>query len=339
LTVKYLDFFGLTRPAGEEGVEAMTGGDPKSLSASAIVVGAFGQDGSLLCRELERNGTRVLKIGRGDCDLLNPCSVKNLFSGSHRHDIYFLAAIHRSSETNAPDDTPAEIRKSIDLHVNAPATILEQMRQRNRGDRFFYAASSRVFGFPSESPQNEKNPRCPNCIYGFTKSAGMDVCHYYRHKHRLFTSCGILYNHESSLRPLPFVSRKIILGVAACWRRESERILVENLNARVDWSYAPDIVRAMIFALNASKPQDFVIASGISHSVGDFVRIAFDEAGLDWRKHVKEIGSPSPRTGAEIVGDNALLCRTTGWKASRSFEQMVRGLVREELDAEGHDHG
>ena len=315
----------------------MTEQSAETIPASAVVVGAFGQDGSLLCAELERCGTRVLKVGRGDFDSLDTASASKLFSGSHRHDIYFLAAIHRSSESDVPEDTRTDIRKSLDLHVNAPAAILEMMRKRKCADRFFYASSSRIFGFPSESPQNENTPRRPNCIYGLTKSAGMDVCQHYRSKYGLFASSGILYNHESSLRPLPFVSRKIILAVAACWRGEAERLFLENPEGRVDWSYAPDIVHAMVLALNSSLPRDFVMSSGTAHTVGDFARIAFDEAGLDCRAHIIWKGSQAEPPHADLVGDNTLLCLTTGWKPTRSFEQMVRGLVREELDAKGRN--
>lgn len=305
--------------------------DSRKDSPVNVVIGAFGQDGVLLCRELEANGARAVKVARGDYDLLSPESVASLFTANERHDVFFLAAHHRSSTQVTTLTPPEDLRLSLAIHVSAPATILEVMRQRACGDRFFYASSSRVFGQPGDAPQTEATPRSPTCVYGITKAAGMDVCAYYRSEHGIFASSGILYNHESSLRPADFVSRRIVLAAVDRYRTRAGRVRLANPGAEVDWSWAPDIVRAMLSAIRNGEPQDYVMASGKAHSVADFARFAFDEIGEDWKNCVEACSTPSASISVPKVGNPAKLIRETGWQPKLDFEDMVRLLVREEL--------
>ncbi len=300
--------------------------------AAAILIGANGQDGTLLSRHLLDLNIPVISVGRGECDLLNRMEIENLFqAGLVRHDVYFLAAIHKSSESLEHADPAIDFKNSLDLHANAPALILEVIRQRGCGDRFFYASSSRVFGNPRESPQTEATPRCPLCIYGITKLAGMNVCDYYRQSHGVFASTGILYNHESPLRKLPFLSKKVSQAAVASHRNKGFRIRLQNINTHVDWSYAGDIVRAMTLALTYSEPKDFIMSSGKTHSVKDFVIFAFDELGLDWTEHVEFVSDAGCPIDKRLVGDNSLLKTLTGWNPSIDFQEMVKMLVQAEL--------
>lgn len=299
--------------------------------AAAIVVGAYGQDGNLLARDLENANIQVIMVGRGDCDLTDLEEVGRLFqAGPGRHDVYFLAAIHKSSETKQSLDQDAEWKSSMDLHATAPAVFLEVMKRRNGVDRFFYASSSRIFGIPTESPQTENTPRSPKCIYGITKVAGMEVCDFFRRNYGLFACTGILYNHESPLRKLPFLSKKVVRAAVASRHDASLKCVIQNLSSQVDWSYAGDIVQAMQYAINHVEPRDFVMSSGRTHSVKDFVRLAYDEANLNWADHVEFQTTEEIPENQRLVGDNSLLKKLTGWKPSLNFEEMVRMLVRAE---------
>lgn len=296
-----------------------------------IVIGASGQDGTLLCEQLEKSGRPTLKIEKGQCDFNSQKSIQQLFMSQERHDIFFLAAIHRSSESVIPVQHSEDFRRSLDLHAVAPFNLLDEVRRRGAGDRFFYASSSRVFGSPLVTPQNEDTPRNPLCIYGTTKSAGMDVCRYYRENYDVFACSGILYNHESILRNYPFLSKKVCHGAVLCSKGLMDKLVLTNLSARVDWSYAPDVVQAMIMILQGDTPTDLVISSSKVHSVENFAEIAFAEVGLDWRRYVSETPPPASKQSLDLVGDNSLLKARIPWKETVTFEQMVRIMVRNEL--------
>ena len=178
-------------------------------------------------------------------------------------------------------------------------------------------------------------PTNPTCIYGMTKEAGMRLCQMYRVTHGVHATAGILYNHESVLRRPGFVSRKILDGVVRARRGERAPLVLANLDDRVDWSSASDVVRAIVAMVRCDRAGDYVVASGELHSIRDFVSIAFDEAGLSWEEHVRIDGSVAVSRRPALVGDASLLQRTTGWSPSVTFEEMVRGLVRSVL----HDDG
>ena len=156
-----------------------------------------------------------------------------------------------------------------------------------RQARLFYAASSHVFGTCTVDRKNENSPLRPNSAYAISKTAGLRCCQLFRQQEGIFAATGILFNHESSLRKPSFVSQKIVRGALRARRDRTFRLTLGDIDARVDWGYAPDYVDAMFRILQLPEPGDFVVASGELHSVGEFAEIAFEEVGLDWRDHVE----------------------------------------------------
>ena len=159
------------------------------------------------------------------------------------------------------------IEKSFAVQVSAPVNFLEAIRRKSPGTRFFYASSCRVFGIPKTVPQDETTPFDPDCAYGISKAAGMRCVRYYRQTHGLFAVSSILYNHESPLRQPKFVSQKIVQGAVAIRAGRQSKLTLGDLDATADWGYAPDFVDAMIRMLGMREAEDFVIATGQSHTV------------------------------------------------------------------------
>ncbi|MBS0571253.1 MAG: GDP-mannose 4,6-dehydratase, partial [Proteobacteria bacterium] len=177
------------------------------------------------------------------------------------------------------------------------------------------------------SPQDESTPLRPTDAYGVTKAAGMMLADYYRRVHGLFVSCGILFNHESPLRGPQFVSRRIVDGLMALKDGRASSFEVGTLDSRVDWGYAPDYTRAMQLSLDATSPGDFVIASGVMHSVRDLVVAAARHLSIDWKGKVIETSAILQRDAQELCGDTSRLRAETGWQPQVDFDGMVRILV------------
>ena len=194
--------------------------------------------------------------------------------------------------------------------------------------RLFYAASSLCFGDATESPQTESTPLAPRCVYGITKTAGVQCCRLYRQTHGLYALSGFLYNHESPLRPEKFVTQKIVRAAKAIARGEQSELILGDLSARIDWGWAPDYADAMTRTLRLPEARDFVIATGETHSVRDFVEIAFTRVGLDWQNYVKENTVLLQRRNAPLVGDASLLRQLTGWKPMVTFPEMIDLLLQ-----------
>jgi GDPmannose 4,6-dehydratase len=314
---------------------------------NVIIVGSQGQDGRLLHQRLAAEGCALLGIDRhgtrrggpaaetddGPVDVLDRASVDRIVRAFAPDAVFYLAAFHHSSEDERPFDDAELYLRSHEVHVRGPSNFLETLRRHAPRARFFYAASSHCFGEPSTSLQDESTPLRPVCPYGISKTAGVQLCRMYRRRHGVEASCGFLYNHESPLRPAGFLSAKIVRGAVEIARRQRDRLVLGDLTARVDWGYAPDYIDAMIRIARLDAADDFVIASGRAHSVGDFVAIAFAHLGIDWRRHVETDSSllTKSRPAAPLVGDSGKLRRETGWAPSVGFAEMVRLLVDAEL--------
>jgi GDPmannose 4,6-dehydratase len=302
----------------------------------AIVVGSDGQDGRLLFDRLERDGRDVVGIGRRGSrrsdgrefrpiDITDGDSVAGLVAEMDC-DVFFLPAVHQSSEAAAASDEPALFDKSWQVHVQALVNFLDAMSRRQSG-ALFYAASSHVFGDPDSEPQSEATRFKPETPYAITKAAGVFTCRYYRRAHSVRASSGILFNHESPLRDGSYLSRKITSAAARISREGKGELVIGSLSARNDWGYAPDFVDAMIRITRLPDADDFVVATGETHTVEEFAAIAFDHVGLDWRDHVIEDNRVLTRPPSVRVGDPTRLRQATGWKPTVSFDEMVRLLV------------
>lgn len=295
--------------------------------SDALVIGAAGQDGRLLMEQLRREARSATGVGRGAIDLGEAGAVADLVAAEQPGEIYYLAAHHHSSQDRAPEPG-ALFRASLAVHVEGLLNVLEAMRLKAPGARLFYAASSHCFGSRPPTPvQDESTPLDPDNIYGITKTAGVHACRHYRDEHGLFASVGFLYNHESRFRRAEFVTSKIIRAASGIRRGRREKLVVGDLSAEVDWGYAPDYVDAMTRIVRLATPGDFVIATGEAHSVGEFARLAFAAAGLDWREHVEEDPAIITRRNLALVGNPAKLKAATGWAPSVTFDQMIGKLL------------
>ncbi|MBF0109602.1 MAG: GDP-mannose 4,6-dehydratase [Magnetococcales bacterium] len=305
---------------------------------NALVVGCLGQDGSYLTEHLKARGVAVYGLGRQGLHLpdgtLEPdVSIGNILLELRPERIFHLAAYHHSAEEMMRDDGEI-MRRSVEVHVLGLLAFLEAMHIHSLESRLFYAASSHVFGTPRQTPQDENTPMDALCPYGITKAAGVQLCRMYRHRHRLYCSVGFLYNHESPRRRSHFLSRKIVQAAVAIHRGEKRQLVLGNLEAQVDWGYAPEYVDAMVRILELDRPDDFIIASGSLHRVRDFVAEVFDQVGLDWRDHVSV--DPSVLKKQELpgtkVGDYSRLHRETGWAPTTNLARLAAILVQAELE-------
>lgn len=308
----------------------------------ALIIGHQGQDGRILWDQLAARGFALVGVSRSDVqghgaewsspvDIADARSVQAVVEGFAPTQAYYLAAHHHSSQDagiNAADIWD----RSWAVHVHGFGHVLQAVLAAVHSCRVFYAASSRVFGAGGATPVDESTPHRPDDSYGVTKAAGMLLADHYRRVHGLFVSCGILFNHESPLRGAQFVTQRVVRGLVAIARGQAARLEVGSLEARVDWGYAPDYTRAMQAMLDLPAPDDFVVATGETHSVGELVEIAAQHLRLDWRKVVSETGGLLQRGTQGLCGDASRLRAATGWAPGIAFPDMVRLLVDAELE-------
>jgi GDPmannose 4,6-dehydratase len=317
-----------------------------------LITGVGGQDGSLLARLLLDEGYEVAGVVRrepeayaeslGDlitrielvrADLLRHDSLLEALRETRPTEVYNLAA---------PSFVPRSWDEPIvtaEFAAVGATSMLEAIRQVDPGIRFYQASSSEIFGEPRETPQTEETAPSPLTPYGVAKAYAHFIAASYRKRYGMFTCCGILYNHESPLRPVQFLPRKVARAAAAISLGLEDELVLGDLTARRDWGYAGDYVRAMWLMLQHSEPGDYVVATGVSHSVEELVERAFAAVGLDWREHVRS--DTSLYRGAaelhDLVGDASKARTVLGWEPEVSFEELVRLLVdadRQRLEAD-----
>ncbi len=311
------------------------------MSNTAIIVGDRGQDGSLLRVSLEKQGFQVLGIARNsistpeafsgaafpEFSLANTEQVKALVKLFQPQEIYYLAAHHVSSEQDGAETSPIEYRTYHQVHVEGLINFLCAIHSSSPQSRIFYAASSLVFSGCHGPIQNEETPFSPSGYYGLTKMQGILLCREFRQRHGVFAAAGILYNHESVLRSNKFLSKKLICSAHKISNGLQQELTVGSLSAETDWGYAPDYVEAFQKILRIESPDDFIIATGESHSVSEFASIVFGLFGLDSKKYLKENASVLNRQLQRKIGDSSKLTKATGWKPMHNFTGMIEALV------------
>jgi GDPmannose 4,6-dehydratase len=220
-----------------------------------------------------------------------------------------------------------------EFNAQGVTRVLEAIRQVDPSIRMYQASSSEMFGKVRETPQTELTPFYPRSPYGVSKVFAHYITVNYRESYNMFAVSGMLFNHESPRRGLEFVTRKVTDGVARIKLGLQERLSLGNLDAHRDWGFAGDYVRAMWMMLQRDQPDDYVIATGISHSVRDLVEVAFARVGLDWHKHVKV--DPSLIRPAEVehlIGDSTKARLQLGWQPSVDFAGLVHMMVDADLE-------
>lgn len=304
----------------------------------AIIVGSAGQDGFYLSKLLSSKKYTLIKIDRNSIinqdikkpfNILNKSLVKELIKSQKPQEIYYLAAHHHSSNEKI-NSLSNLFKKSYEVHCKGLINFLDAISENSPHSRLFYAASSLIFGEPKNYPQNERTTIQPICLYGITKATGVELCNFFRRERNIFCSTGILYNHESPLRAEKFVSQKIIKAAFEATKHPNTKLVIGNLDIKVDWSYADDFVLAFYSILQQKESSNFVISSGKLHSVRDFARIAFNYVGLNYKRFVLEDSKILQRAVRKVplVGDNKKLRSLTNWSPSVSFEELIKIMVK-----------
>jgi GDPmannose 4,6-dehydratase len=311
----------------------------------AFVTGIGGQDGSYLAERLIADGYAVhalaltadgppphcpdaVVLHQGD--LTDVAGVRSLLLELDPHEVYNLAAISSVAQSWAEPDLTARVNGL------AATALLESAHgvQEQHGHRVavVQASSAEIFGEPGTSPQDETTPLAPVSPYGAAKAFAHLAVGVYRRRD-LHAVSAILYNHESPRRPERFVTRKITATVAAIARGRAERLVLGNLDARRDWGWAPDYVDAMVRAARADAASDYVVATGVGHSVRDFVAAAFTRAGVaDWERYVES--DPAffrPADASDLTGDSSRARAELGWSPTVTFEELVGRMVDHDL--------
>lgn len=311
---------------------------------TALITGVNGQDGSYLAELLLSKGYRVIgttsdenadqarilhireKLEIVQTGLLQIEFIEDLLREYKPREVYNFAARASSSELWT--------RPAVTGDVNglSVARFLEAILKIDNNTRFVQASSSEVFGNATESPQTEASTLRPRNPYGVAKAYGHWVTALYRQYQGLFACSGILYNHESPRRGLEFVTRKISRAAAKISLGQTEELRLGRLEARRDWGFAGDYVRAMWLMLQQSSPDDYIIATGQTHSVREFCEIAFQHVGLDYRDFVVEnVADCRPSETGLLVGNAAKAKRVLGWAQTVAFEDLVRMMVDADL--------
>jgi GDPmannose 4,6-dehydratase len=312
----------------------------------ALITGIGGQDGSLLAELLLDEGYEVVGVARRaaheyenlrtirprleliQADLLDQLSLVEALETHRPTEVYNLAS---------PSFVPLSWRQPVrtaEFAAVGVTALLEAIRHVDGDIRFYQASSSEIFGEPHETPQSESTPLSPLTPYGVAKAYGHFIIGSYRRRYGLHGSCGILYNHESPRRPADFLPSKVARGAAAISLGLEGELWLGDLDARRDWGYAADYVRAMWLMLQQEEPGDYVIATGETHSVRELVECAFGRVGLDWQEfvHIDETLKRGKAELHDLVGNPARAHERLGWRPTVDFDRLVGLLVDAELD-------
>jgi len=307
---------------------------------TSLVIGASGQDGTFLIELLARRGDRVVGVDQNKAwsapaenwdavDIMNQQEVLALIKKTQPAECYYLPAFHHSAEdASLLSGDPQLFDRSYAVHVRGLIHFLHAIAQASKHTRLFYAASSHVFGSPTVQPQDESTPLNPENVYGITKTMGIHCCHHFRLELGVFAAAGILYNHESHLRPAKFLSQKIVRGVLAFQMDKTKKLVLGDLNAVVDWGYAGDYAEAMTRILGHATPEDFVVATGEPHTVGEFLQIACEIASVDWRECAVTDANLLRKKPVVLIGDSSKLRRLTSWQPRVSFPEMIEIMIK-----------
>jgi GDPmannose 4,6-dehydratase len=315
------------------------------MSKRALITGITGQDGSYLAEFLLDKGYEVFGVVRRSsvanservdhlldritfiqADLLDQSSLISALREARPHEVYNLAA---QSFVPTSWHQPVLTGEFTALGVTR---MLEAIRTVDPSVRFYQASSSEMFGNPIECPQRETTPFHPRSPYGVAKVYGHHITVNYRESYGLFACSGILFNHESPRRGVEFVTRKVSQGVAKVKLGLARELRLGNLEAKRDWGFAGDYVKAMWEMLNQDQPDDYVVATGVAHSVEDLVRVAFASTGLEWREFVRvDEALFRPAEVDHLLGDATKAKTKLGWETKVTFEELVAMMVDQEL--------
>jgi GDPmannose 4,6-dehydratase len=329
------------------------------MAKTALVTGITGQDGSYLAELLLGKGYEVhgvvrrsSSMNRGRIDHLqhaNPSHPETSKFVLHYGDMTDSGGLNRLVKTVRPDEIYNLAAQShVGISFDQPeytgdadglgtTRLLEAIRTAGLPARFYQASTSEMFGL-TPPPQSETSPFHPRSPYAVAKLYAHWMTVNYREAHKLFACSGILFNHESPRRGENFVTRKVTRGIAQILAGKADKLRLGNLDAKRDWGHARDYVEAMWLMLQQDEADDYVIATGVTRSVREFVQAAFAIAGLDWNKYVVvDEAYMRPADVHELRGDPSKAMRKLGWKPKTTFEQLVHDMLEHDLQLEGVD--
>lgn len=317
--------------------------------AKALITGVSGQDGSYLAEQLLAEDVEVHGTVKPQDESIpsepNP-AIESVLRRLTVHpvaieDAAAMRSLIRSVRPNECYHLAAQTAVSHDVSKDVPTVlvntvgtlnVLVALQQEVPACRLCFAASSEIFGNAEQAPQNEQTTPHPRSVYGISKLAALELVRYYRSRHGLFAASAILYNHESPRRDPFFVTRKITRSVARIHAGLQQELSLGSLGACRDWGHATEYVRSMRLMVRAQEPDDFVIATGMLHSVQDFVEHAFRFAGMDWKAYVRtDPALIRKEGGVPLVGDATKAKTVLGWTAETSFETLVEEMVEADL--------
>ena len=323
------------------------------MSKIALITGITGQDGSYLTELLLDKGYTVHGVVRRTSnlqrsriehlrrdskiydktlflhygDLSDTTTLRRIFREVRPMEVYHLAG---QSHVGLSFDIP---ESTCDEAGMATLRLLEIIRDQDQGVRFYHASTSEIFGDAIETPQTEETPMRPTSPYGCAKAFATQLCRVYRKSYGLFVCNGILYNHESPRRGENFVTRKIARAAARISKGLDNELVLGDLENKRDWGRAQDYVQAMWLMLQHDKPDDYIVATGETHSVRDFIEAAFAVVQLSWKKYIKQDETfQRPMEPARLVGSASKIQKTLGWKLNGTFEDLVREMVEAEVE-------
>jgi len=319
----------------------------------ALITGITGQDGSYLTELLLKKGYVVYGLIRRSSSF-NTGRIDHIYQDPHESnprlrlvygDLNDASSLNRIIKTIKPQEVynlgaQSHVKVSFEVpeytaEVVAVGTtrLLEAIRDSGIKTKFYQASSSEMFGKVQETPQKETTPFYPRSPYGAAKVYGYWMTVNYREAYNIFACNGILFNHESPRRGETFVTRKITMGLARIKQGLQEKLFLGNLDAKRDWGFAGDYVEAMWLMLQQNKPDDYVIATGETHSVREFLEAAFDYARMDWRKYVAIDKRYFRPTEVDVlIGDSRKARKKLGWKPKVNFKQLVRMMVDADME-------
>ena len=302
------------------------------MKKTSIVVGSDGQDGTIISLKLKEKNHKVIKLNKKNFDLRSYNKIEKLIIKYKPNNVFYFAAIHHSSDDNKINSYKTIIDSNI-INFLAPIYFLQIIYKYHSKCKFFFASSSLIFN-NSREIKTEKSILKPKEIYSLTKASTMNLIDFYRNSLNLFINVGIFFNHESEFRKEKFLSKKIVKTAVANYKGSNLKLKISNLKAKIDWGSAYDYMDAVILLQNQKKSDNYIIATGKTHSILDFVKITYNYLGLDYKKYTLGNNNKLKRNSTYRCGNPYKLQKLTGWKPKKSFKVMIEDMINYELKNE-----
>lgn len=295
----------------------------------AFIVGSDGQDGKILYSKINQTYDSIILINKNNFDLSKELVIQKLIKKHKPSNIFYFAAYHNSAEEEQKNNF-FFIKNSYEVNYKYPLYFLQAIDKFHKECKFFFASSSLIFK-PSKLRVNENSIRDPREIYSYFKNETMKLCKYYRDNKNIFVNVGILFNHESEYRKNTYLSKKIILHAIKNYNGSKKKLILGNLNSFIDWSYAYDIIDAILLMNNLKKSSDFIICSGKKYSIKNFVEYTYSYLGLNYKKYVKLDKKILFRKPEIRIGNYSKLNKATGWRPKTNLKEMIEKIVDSQI--------